>query len=81
MTAMTATTETTETTASPLALSYVLLHVADFAAAAAYFTDTLGLVPDAEFNGPGFRQFNPPATGGVPFAIAAWVARRLGLPG
>lgn len=59
----------TSTTPAP-ALSYVILHVADLAAASAYYTDTLGFVPNAEFGGPDFREFNPQVPGGIPFAIA-----------
>lgn len=64
----TTTTATTRTTAAPT-LAYVLLHVADFAKASAYYTDTLGFTPDPAFDGPDFRQFAP-GEGGIPFAIA-----------
>ncbi len=59
---------TTTTTAAPT-LAYALLHVADFAAASAYYTDTLGFTPNPTFNGPDFREFTP-GEGGIPFAIA-----------
>lgn len=52
----------------PHALTYVLLRVADFAAASAYFTDTLGFTPDPAQDGPDFRQFMA-GEGGIPFAI------------
>ena len=60
---------TTTTTTTAPTLAYVLLHVADFAAASTYYTDTLGFTPLAEFDGPNFRQFQP-SEGGIPFAIA-----------
>lgn len=68
------TSTTTAPTAAPT-LSYVILHVADLAAASAYYTDALGFTPDAQFDGPDFREFTP-GEGGIPFAIAQADAAR-----
>ena len=53
----------------PHALAYAILRVADFPAAAAYFTETLGFTPDPAAEGPGFCQFRA-TEGGIAFAVA-----------
>lgn len=70
MTTTTAThTATAAHTTTAPTLAFVVLHVADFAAASAYYTDTLGFAPNPATDGPDFRQFAV-REGGIPFAIA-----------
>jgi predicted enzyme related to lactoylglutathione lyase len=49
-------------------VNYVILHVADVAAAKTFFTEQLGMAVDNE--APGFVQFQAPA-GGASFALSA----------